>query len=89
MLITYVSLDAYAYHSAARQVAGTSGKVRLDDSEEEGLSTEAQGAAIIEALGLAQRNQVRQPAHSPAVMLAQCTPATRQFSEGTLDPSWL
>lgn len=39
------------------QVAGTSGKVRLDDNEEEGLSTEAQGAAIIEALGLAQRNQ--------------------------------
>lgn len=39
------------------QVAGTTGKVRLDESEEEGLSTEAQGAAIIEALGLAQRNQ--------------------------------
>ena len=39
------------------QVAGTSGKVRLDESEEEGLSTEAHGAAIIEALGLDRRNQ--------------------------------
>ena len=38
-------------------MAGTSGKVRLDDNEEEGLSTEAHGAAIIEALGLERRNQ--------------------------------
>ena len=40
------------------QVAGTSGKVRLDESEEEGISTEAHGEAIIQALGLARRNQV-------------------------------
>lgn len=39
-------------------MAGTSGKVRLDDSDDEGVSTEAHGAAIIEALGLARRNQV-------------------------------
>ena len=42
------------------QVAGTSGKVQMDgESDEEGLSSEAHGAAIIEALGWERRNEVR------------------------------
>ena len=42
------------------QVAGTSGKVQMDgESDEEGLSSEAHGSAIIEALGWDRRNEVR------------------------------
>ena len=41
------------------QVAGTSGKVHIDgDSDDEGASTEAHGAAITEALGWQRRNEV-------------------------------
>ena len=41
------------------QVAGTSGKVHVDgDSDDEGASTEAHGAAITEALGWQRRNEV-------------------------------
>ena len=43
----------------AMQVAGTSGKVHIDgDSDDEGASTEAHGAAITEALGWQRRNEV-------------------------------
>lgn len=43
----------------AVQVAGTSGKVHIDgDSDDEGASTEAHGAAITEALGWQRRNEV-------------------------------
>ncbi len=42
------------------QVAGTSGKVRLEgDDDAEGASTEQQGAAIREALGMETRNKVQ------------------------------
>jgi hypothetical protein len=42
------------------KVAGTSGKVVVDGgSDDEGISTEAHGAAIIEALGMDRRNEVR------------------------------
>ena len=41
-------------------MAGTSGKIQMDgESDEEGLSSEAHGAAIIEALGWERRNVVR------------------------------
>ena len=40
------------------QVAGISGKVRIEGEDEEGIYTEAQGKAIIEALGLERRNEV-------------------------------
>lgn len=40
------------------QVAGTSGKVRVDgDSDDEGVSTEAHGKQIIQALGVPRRNE--------------------------------
>ena len=43
----------------AAQVAGASGKVHIDgDSDDEGASTEAHGAAITEALGWLRRNEV-------------------------------
>lgn len=42
-----------------RQVAGTTGKVHLDGGDdEEGASTEEQGAAILAAFGFARRNEV-------------------------------
>ena len=42
------------------QVAGTSGKIRVDgDSDDEGISTEAHGNAIVNALGVARRNEAR------------------------------
>lgn len=45
---------------ASLQVAGTSGKIQMDgESDEEGLSSEAHGAAIIEALGWERRNEVQ------------------------------
>lgn len=48
-----------ALASPAVQVAGTSGKVHIDgDSDDEGASTEAHGAAITEALGWQRRNEV-------------------------------
>ena len=48
--------------SVASQVAGTSGKVRLDgDDDAEGASTEEQGAAILAAFGITRRNEVRWP----------------------------
>ena len=41
------------------QVAGTSGKVVLEGgSDDEGASTEAQGRAILDVLGLERRNDV-------------------------------
>ena len=40
------------------QVAGISGKVRIEGEDEEGIYTEAQGKAIIETLGLERRNEV-------------------------------
>ncbi len=40
-------------------MAGISGKVRIEGEDEEGIYTEAQGKAIIEALGLERRNEVR------------------------------
>ncbi|KAK9866109.1 hypothetical protein WJX84_009505 [Apatococcus fuscideae] len=40
------------------KVAGISGKVRIEGEDEEGIYTEAQGKAIIEALGLERRNEV-------------------------------
>lgn len=44
------------------QVAGTTGKVRLDgNDDEEGASTEEQGAAILAAFGYARRNEVTHP----------------------------
>lgn len=44
------------------QVAGTSGRVRLDGGDdEEGPSTEEHSAAILQALGLERRNQVPPP----------------------------
>lgn len=50
------------------QVAGTTGNVRLDgDDDEEGASTEEQGAAILAAFGYARRNEARMaaaPAHA-------------------------
>ena len=56
----------FVYHSSCRldipavQVAGTSGKVHIDgDSDDEGASTEAHGAAITEALGWQRRNEVK------------------------------
>jgi hypothetical protein len=42
------------------KIAGTSGNIRLDGgSDDEGASTEAQGRAIVEKLGMARRNEVR------------------------------
>lgn len=47
-------------NTAGMQVAGTSGKVHVDgDSDDEGASTEAHGAAITEALGWLRRNEAR------------------------------
>ena len=45
------------------QVAGTSGKIQTsgDADNDEGISTEMHGLAIIEALGMQRRNEVRQP----------------------------
>ena len=41
------------------QVAGTSGKVQQSaDEESEGISSDAHGLAILEALGLERRNEV-------------------------------
>jgi hypothetical protein len=48
------------------QVAGTSGKVHIDgDSDDEGASTEAHGAAISEALGWQRRNEARRSRARP------------------------
>ena len=42
------------------QVAGTSGKVQQTaDEDAEGISSDAHGAAITEALGTERRNEVR------------------------------
>ena len=42
------------------QVAGTSGKVQQTaDEDAEGISSDAHGAAITEALGMEHRNEVR------------------------------
>ena len=41
------------------QVAGVTGKVQVDGGDDEGISTEAQGAAILAAFGVARRNEVR------------------------------
>ena len=52
-------------------MAGTSGKVRLEgDDDAEGASTEQQGAAIREALGMDTRNKVRLPRLSDNVWTA-------------------
>ena len=41
------------------QVAGTSGKVQQTaDEDAEGISSDAHGAAITEALGMERRNEV-------------------------------
>ena len=51
------------------QVAGTSGRVVVDGGEDdEGISTEAQGNAVLQALGLERRNEVR-----PHKVTAGCT----------------
>ena len=54
------------------QVAGTSGKIQTsgDADNDEGISTEMHGFAIIEALGMQRRNEVRQP-------LCWCSAATK------------
>lgn len=41
-----------------RQVAGVTGKVQVDGGDDEGISTEAQGAAILAAFGSVRRNEV-------------------------------
>ena len=44
------------------QVAGTSGKVQQTaDEDAEGISSDAHGAAITEALGMERRNEVAAP----------------------------
>lgn len=44
------------------QVAGTTGKVRLEgDDDAEGASTEEHGEAILKALGIIKRNEVVYP----------------------------
>lgn len=50
------------------QVAGTSGKIQTDTThdDDEGISTEAHGAAIMEALGLERRNEVRSADVAPS-----------------------
>ena len=64
------------------QVAGTSGKIQMDgESDEEGLSSEAHGAAIIEALGLERRNEVRSVLHTAHEMCL--------FSSGLSNPEFL
>ncbi len=56
-----------------RQVAGTTGNVRLDgDDDEEGASTEEQGAAILAAFGYARRNEVAPQTLFPAPGQAGC-----------------
>ena len=46
------------YMFGVLQVAGTSGKVHIDgDSDDEGISSEEHGSAIIEALGWDRRNE--------------------------------
>ena len=42
-----------------RQVAGVTGKVQVDGGDDEGISTEAQGAAILAAFGSVRRNEAR------------------------------
>ena len=52
------------------KIAGTSGNIRLDGgSDDEGASTEAQGRAIVEKLGMARRNEVRARGSSAAAFL--------------------
>ena len=58
--------------SVAPQVAGTSGKVRLDgDDDAEGASTEEQGAAILAALGTTppQRGALAEHFTRPSIRL--------------------
>ena len=69
-------LPYYSIHrlkvEADVQVAGTSGRVVLDGGEdEEGISTEAQGNAVLQALGIERRNEVcRIPSSShPSLIL--------------------
>ena len=40
------------------QVAGVTGKVQVDGGDDEGISTEEQGAAILAAFGAVRRNEV-------------------------------
>ena len=58
------------------QVAGTSGRVVLDGGEdEEGISTEAQGNAVLQALGIERRNEVCHvplPSHPTLISPAEC-----------------
>ena len=50
------------------QVAGTSGKVQQTaDEDAEGISSDAHGAAITEALGIERRNEVQFHASHPSV----------------------
>jgi len=59
------------------QVAGTSGKVQQTaDEDAEGISSDAHGAAITEALGIERRNEVHLHAsHLPYIMFQQSFPA--------------
>lgn len=53
------------------QVAGTTGKVRLEgDDDAEGASTEEHGEAILEALGIIKRNEVIHPSTGLAFLTA-------------------
>ena len=65
LFLRTVSEGQNAHHltlHACAQVAGTSGKIQMDgESDEEGLSSEAHGAAIIDALGWERRNEVGAP----------------------------
>ena len=52
------------------QVAGTSGKVQQTaDEDVEGISSDAHGAAITEALGMERRNEVSPSLYAPCSQL--------------------
>ena len=52
------------------QVAGTSGKVQQTaDEDVEGISSDAHGAAITEALGMERRNEVTSSLYAPCSQL--------------------
>lgn len=57
------------------QVAGTSGKVQQTaDEDVEGISSDAHGAAITEALGIERRNEVQLHASRLSVSALQLVP---------------
>ena len=58
------------------QVAGTSGKVQQTaDEDAEGISSDAHGAAITEALGIERRNEVQLHASDLLVSASHRVPA--------------